>query len=107
MAAIAAISNVSYGDRSVSFTAVSGGVADTLAFSVIAAALPTSTIKTFLSTSHTDAAGTLAALAAQGALVAAVTTGNIAAFVSGNNELTLPFASTFQVRIALAHTVSA
>jgi hypothetical protein len=112
MAAIAAISNVAYGDRSVSFTAVSAGVADTLDFSVIAAALTaagvaSSTIKSFLSTSHTDAAGTMAAIAAAGGLVAGLTTGNVAAFVSADNQLTLPLAATWQVRIALAHTISA
>ena len=116
MAAILAVSNLSFGARSAAFTAVSTGVADTLDFSVIAAAMlvaqpnlatsPTA-IYSFLTTTHTDAAGTLNALALNGAIVAAVTTGNVAAFVSADNQLTLPLNARFEVRIALASSISA
>lgn len=113
MAAILAVSNLSYGERSVAFSAVSSGAGDTLAWSVVAAALTTagvqsSAIKSFLSTSHTDAAGTAAALAANGAVVSLVGTGTNAGFlVGGDNSFTFGAAGTFAVRIALAATISA
>ena len=112
MAAITSVSNLSYGDRSVAFTAVAAG-ADTLAFSVIAAALTTagvgtSTIKTFLSTSHTDAAGTLAALALNGAIVSALPSAAAAVTsIGGDNSFAIAAAGTVAFRIALAASISA
>jgi hypothetical protein len=112
MAAIAAVSNLSYGDRSVAFTAVSAG-ADTLAWSVVASALTSagvvsSTIKTFLSTTHTDAAGTLAALAAQGAIVSAVPSAAAAVVtIGGDNSFSIAAAGTVAFRISLASSISA
>jgi hypothetical protein len=113
MAAIVAVSNLSYGDRSVSFSAVSSGAGDTLAWSVVAAALTSagvlsSTIKSFLSTSHTDAAGTLAALALQGAVVSEVTSAAAATvIVGGDNSFTVGAAGTVAIRIALAASITA
>ena len=113
MAAIVAVSNLSYGDRSVSFSCVSSGAGDTLAWGVVAAALTaagvsSSAIKSFLSTSHTDAAGTAAALAANGAVVSLVGTGTNAGFlIGGDNSFTVGAAGTFSIRVALAATISA
>lgn len=112
MAAIASVSNLSFGDRSVAFTAVSAG-ADTLAWSVVASALTSagvvsSTIKTFLSTTHTDAAGTLAALAANGAIVSAIASAATATvIVGGDNSFSIGAAGTVAFRISLTSTISA
>ena len=113
MAAIAAVSNVAYGARSVSFKATAAG-ADTLAFSVIAAAylaaggLASDAMYSFLTTSHTDAAGTLAALAAAGAIVDPIASATgISVFVGGNNSLSVSGACDFSCRIALASSISA
>lgn len=113
MAAIVAVSNVAVGARSVSFVAVATG-ADTLAFSVIAAAyltaggLASSAIYSFLTTSHTDAAGTLAALAAAGAIVDCIPSAAAAvSSIGGNNSLSIAAAGSVAVRIALASSISA
>ena len=114
MAAITSVANLSYGARSVSFTAVAAG-ADTLAFSVVAAALLAadannsySAIYSFLTTSHTDALGTLDALASNGAIVDAIASATgISVFVGGNNSLSVSGASSVSVRISLAASISA
>jgi hypothetical protein len=113
MAAIVAVSNVAVGARSVSFKATSAG-ADTLAFSVVAAAFlaaggkSTDAIYSFLTTSHTDAAGTLAALSAAGAIVDAISSAAAAVVtVGGDNSLSVAAAGDIAVRIALASSISA
>lgn len=112
MAAISAVSNVNVGARSVAFKATAVG-ADTLAFSVIAAAyltaggVATSAIYSFLTTTHTDAAGTLAALAAAGAIVDVITDATgISTFVGGDNSLSVSGASSISCRIALASSIA-
>ena len=78
MAAIASISNLSSGARSVSFSAVSAGATDTLAFSVIAAAYlaaggsATDAIYAFLTDSRASAAATAQDLAAEGGMLAGI-----------------------------------
>jgi hypothetical protein len=113
MAAIASVSNLAIGARSVSCAAVATG-ADTLAFSVIAAAYlaaggsASSAIYQFLTASHTDAAGTAAAFASQGAILdSGARSANVAVYVGGNNSLSISGAATVAVRIALASSISA
>lgn len=114
MAAIASVSNVSVGARSVSFTAVSTG-GDTLDLSTVVAAAylaaggkSSSALYQFLTTSHTDAAGTLAALAAAGAIVDVISdVSQGAAHVSADNELEYSLAGVFLTRIALASSIAA
>ena len=112
MAAIAAVSSVFPGNRSVSFVAVATG-ADTLAFSVIAAAFlaaggkSTDTVYSFLTTSHTDAAGTLAALSAVGGSLDYISSAATAvAIVGGDNSLSIGAAGTVAVKLSLGYSAS-
>jgi len=113
MAAITSVSNLSIGARSVSCSAVATG-ADTLAFSVIAAAYlaaggsASSAIYSFLTTSHTDAAGTAAAFAAAGAILdTGARSANVAVYLGGDNSLAISGAATVGLRIALKSSIAA
>ncbi len=113
MAAITSVSNLSIGARSVSFSAVSTGT-DTLAFSVIAAAYlaaggsATDAIYSFLTTSHTDVPGTLAAIASNGVVVAPIASAAAAVVtVGGDNSFSIAAAGTVAFRIALKSSISA
>lgn len=113
--AITSVSNLSFGARSVSFTAVASG-ADTLALSVVSAAMlaaqanlatSPSAIYSFLTTSHTDAAGTAEAFAEEGAILdAGARSANVAVYIGGNNSLSISGAATVSVRIALASSIA-
>ena len=108
MAAVTVNSVTQTGDRSVSFDITSANVADTFDFSAAAAALDASAIKTFLSASHTDAAGTATAFAANGVVFSAVGSASAAAAkFSGNNVLDGFAAGRFSVRFSLSASISA
>lgn len=109
--AIVAISDLSYGERSVSFSTFTALPFDTLDFSVIVAALATagvqsSAIKTFLSTTHVDAANTVKAFAQNGVILSYVNTAPDSIAVIGNNQMTVG-TGTSAVRISLAASISA
>lgn len=115
MAVIAAISDSAFAARSASFKVQCGAGPDTLDFSVIAAAMlaadPTlawepSAIYEFLTTSHTDADGTLKTLSANGGLISAISTLAVTT-VSGDNQLTFTGgASSIAVRISLGSSIA-
>lgn len=118
--AIVAISDLTYGERSVSFSVLNANpppVYDTLAFSVIADALTaagvqTSAIKRFLTTSHTDAAGTVRAFAnpnvsKQGVILSYNGQSPTSIYISGDNQFSIGGGGEYAVRICLASTIDA
>ena len=112
-----ALSEVSFGARSVAFKAVnSAGAPDTTTFADVAAimvaaqpnlATSPTPIYTFLTTSHTDQAGTVTELAKNGGILVAVPSANVATYVSGNNTISVTNSATVAVRIAFSSTISA
>jgi hypothetical protein len=110
MAAIASVSNVAIGARSVSCSAVATG-ADTLAFSVIAAAylaaggVASSAIYQFLTASHTDAAGTAAALAAAGAIISASPSANVATYIAHGDVALSVLMTTASICVSTASNI--
>lgn len=112
-----ALSDITFGARSVAFKAVnSAGAPDTETFGTVAAAMllaqpnlavsPTE-IYTFLTTSHTNQAGTVTALAQKGAILVATPSANVETYISGDNTITVTNSATVAIRIALAASISA
>lgn len=112
-----ALSDLSFGARSVAFKAVnSAGAADTTTFGAVAAlmlaaqpnlaASPTA-IYSFLTTTHTDGPGTATALAQQGGILGAAASAAVTSHFSGDNTISVSNSATVAFRISLAASISA
>ena len=109
MAAVT-VNSFQSGYLAASFDITSAGTSDTFDFAAASAALPATAgaIKTFLSASHTDAAGTAAAFASNGVLFSAVGSGSAADVkFSGNNVIDGLAAGRYAVRFSLPHSICA
>jgi hypothetical protein len=112
-----ALSDVSFGARSVAFKAVNiAGAADTTTFADVAAimlaaqpnlAVSPTPIYSFLTTSHTNQATTVTALAQNGAILASIPSANVTTHISGDNTISVSGNATVAIRIAFAASISA